>query len=54
MLRASVMMLRHIGYGEHADRLEKALDASKDKFNMTGRENGNTADELTDFIIKNL
>ena len=54
MLRASVMMLRHIGHGEDADRLEKALDASKGEFNMTGRENGNTADELTDFIIKNL
>lgn len=54
MLRASVMMLRHIGHGEYADRLEKALDASKGKFNMTGRENGNTVDELTDFIIENL
>ncbi|HNX14225.1 MAG TPA: isocitrate/isopropylmalate family dehydrogenase [Oscillospiraceae bacterium] len=57
MLRATVMLLSHIGYQAEADRLEKALDFcmfTDKKINITGRDTGATCAEFSDYIIRNL
>lgn len=55
MLRASVMLLSHIGYQEKADKLEKALDIcmyeEKSKV-ITGREDGCTCSEFGDYVME--
>ena len=43
MLRASVMLLSHIGYQAQADKLERALDIcmfEEKKLQVTGRDTG--------------
>ena len=57
MLRASVLMLSHIGYADEAARLEKALDFcmfEDKKMQITGRDTGCTTDEFTDYVIAQL
>jgi len=56
MLRASVMLLRHIGFTEKADRLEEALDrcAAEKKLVITGRPGGATCDEYGDYVMETL
>ena len=60
MLRASVMLLSHIGKQDKAEKLEKALDFCmfKDqKMKITGRDTGCTCSEFGDYVmdtIKNL
>lgn len=57
MLRATVMMLRHVGYTEKADRLERALDIcmfEEKKLTMTGRDTGATCAEFTDYVTDTL
>ena len=60
MLRASVMLLSHIGKQEKADLLEKALDYcmfEDKKYVITGREDGATCSQFGDYVmetVKNL
>ncbi len=60
MLRASVMLLSHIGEQEKADLLEKALDIcmfDEKKLQITGRDTGCTCEEFGDYVmetVKNL
>lgn len=55
MLRASVMLLSHIGEQEKADMLEKALDIcmfTEKKFTITGRDTGCTCSEFGDYVME--
>lgn len=55
MLRASVMLLSHIGKQEEADGLEKALDFcmyEEKKMSITGRDNGCTCSEFGDYVME--
>lgn len=55
MLRASVMLLSHIGEQEKADMLEKALDIcmfTEKKLTITGRDTGCTCSEFGDYVMK--
>jgi isocitrate dehydrogenase (NAD+) len=57
MLRASVLMLSHVGLTEEAAKLEKALDFcmfEDKKYKITGRDTGATCDQFTDYVIENL
>lgn len=54
MVRAGAMMLRHIGFGERAEKLEQALDIAgrfEKKIVMTGRDTGATSEQLGDYIL---
>ena len=54
MLRASVMLLSHIGKQDKADALEKALDYcmyEDAKLKITGRENGCTCEEFGNYVM---
>ncbi len=54
MLRASVMLLSHIGKQDKADALERALDYcmyEDAKLKITGRENGCTCEEFGDYVM---
>ncbi len=55
MLRASVMLLSHIGEQEKADLLEKALDIcmfTEKKLTITGRDTGCTCSEFGDYVME--
>lgn len=56
MLRATVMLLSHIGKQDKADKLEKALDycmiENPEKLKITGREDGCTCSEFGDYVMK--
>ena len=55
MLRASVMLLSHIGEQENADLLEKALDIcmfTEKKLTITGRDTGCTCSEFGDYVME--
>lgn len=55
MLRASVMLLSHIGEQEKADLLERALDIcmyEDKKLKITGREDGCTCSEFGDYVME--
>lgn len=57
MLRASVLLLSHIGCQDEADRLEKALDDcmfGEKKMKITGRDTGCTCDEFADYVMSKL
>ncbi|MEW5936673.1 MAG: isocitrate/isopropylmalate family dehydrogenase [Candidatus Thermoplasmatota archaeon] len=57
MMRGVVMLLRHIGYVEKADRLEKALDICglfEKKKAITGRSDGATCAEFADYVMETL
>ena len=54
MLRATVMLLSHIGEQEKADLLERALDicmAKDSEMHITGREDGCTCSEFGDYVM---
>ncbi len=54
MLRATVMMLSHIGYQDKADLLEQALDIcmyGEKKLTITGRDTGCTCNEFGDYVM---
>jgi isocitrate dehydrogenase (NAD+) len=54
MIRASAMLLRHIGFSERADHLEMALEVSgqfEKKVSITGRDNGATGEEYTSYLL---
>ncbi len=55
IIRASVMLLSHIGYQELADKLEKALDIcmyQEKKLVITGRDTGATGEEFADYVME--
>lgn len=55
MLRASVMLLSHIGEQKKADLLEKALDIcmfTEKKLTITGRDTGCTCSEFGDYVME--
>ncbi len=57
MLRASAMLLSHIGYQDKADALEKALDKcmfEEKKLAVTGREDGCTCEEFGDYVMQTI
>ncbi len=57
MLRASVMLLSHIGYQDKADALEKALDIcmfEEKKLSITGRDTGATCEQYVQYIMDTL
>ena len=57
MLRATVMLLSHIGYQKHAQRLENALDLCmlhERKLVITGRADGAACEEFATYVKDNL
>ena len=55
MLRASVMLLSHIGKQDKADALERALDYcmyEDAKLKITGRDNGCTCEEFGNYVME--
>ncbi|EEG29160.1 putative isocitrate dehydrogenase [[Clostridium] methylpentosum DSM 5476] len=55
ILRASVLLLSHIGYQAEADKLEKALDIcmyEEKKHVITGRADGATTKEFGDYVME--
>ncbi len=57
MLRATVMLLRHIGRTEKAEALERALDIctlEEAKVKITGREDGATGAEFAEYLKSKL
>lgn len=57
MLRATVMMLSHIGRQKQADRLERALDIcmfEEKKLTITGRDTGCTCEQFGDYVMETI
>ena len=57
MLRASVMLLSHIGKQKEADKLERALDIcmyEEKKIQITGREDGCTCEEFGNYVMETI
>lgn len=57
MLRASVMLLSHIGYQKEADRLERALDIcmlEERKLKLTSHSDGATCEEFGNYVMETL
>ena len=57
MLRASVMLLNHIGYPERARKLERALDIctfEEKLITITGRDTGATCEEFGNYVMDTL
>ena len=57
MLRASVMLLSHIGLQDRADKLERALDIcsfEEKKLTITGRDTGATCAEFANYVMETL
>ena len=55
MLRASAMLLSHIGYQELSDKLTKALDIctiTEKKIVLTGRNDGVTCEEFGNYVME--
>ena len=55
MLRASVMLLSHIGYQKQADQLERALDIcmyEEKKLQITGRDTGCTCEAFGEYVMQ--
>ncbi|MBQ0079479.1 MAG: isocitrate/isopropylmalate dehydrogenase family protein [Eubacterium sp.] len=52
--RAAVMLLRHIGFVDKAQKLEEVLDAAQDALDMPGDGTGNTAADFTEYVLANL
>lgn len=54
IIRAASMLLAHIGYGDKAEKLDKALDIctqTEKKVQITGHDDGCTSAELADYIM---
>ena len=57
LIRAAVMMLRHIGYPERARKLEMALEICgqyEKKLVLTGRDTGAAASEYGDYLMETM
>ena len=54
MIRACAMLLRHIGYPQEGENLERALEVCgqfERKMKITGRDTGVTGEEYTDYVL---
>ena len=53
VLRASAMLLQHIGFIDKSNMLDKALDRSikENKVIITGRDDGATSSEFSDYVL---
>jgi isocitrate dehydrogenase (NAD+) len=57
MFKAAEMLLRHIGRTAEAEKLDKAMEIcteTEKKYEVTGRPNGATAKEFTDYVLSKL
>ncbi|MFC1617261.1 isocitrate/isopropylmalate family dehydrogenase [Candidatus Margulisiibacteriota bacterium] len=57
MIKAASMLLRHIGKVKKADKLDAALEVcalTEQKIRITGRDDGATAKEYTDYVMSKL
>ena len=57
ILRATVMLLKHIGFASEAKKLEMALDVCgqyEKKVTITGRSDGATGAEFADYLMKTI
>ena len=57
IIRAASMLLAHIGYGDKAEKLDKALDIctqTEKRISITGRADGCTSAELADYIMETI
>ncbi|MEE1038460.1 MAG: isocitrate/isopropylmalate family dehydrogenase [Eubacterium sp.] len=54
LMKASEMMLRHIGFVSHADRLIGVLEEANNTLNMSGDGKGDTAAKFADYILERL
>jgi len=57
LVRAGAMMLRHIGFGDKAEKLEMALDVCgqyEKKLTITGRDTGCTGAEFGDYLMETM
>ncbi|MGV9199867.1 MAG: isocitrate/isopropylmalate family dehydrogenase [Promethearchaeia archaeon] len=57
LIRAVVLMLEHINYNEKAKKLDMALDICgtyKKRFDLTGRANGATGAQFTEYLLEML
>ncbi len=57
MLRASAMMLKHMGHTEKGERLDMALDICgnyEKKYTLTGRSDGATGREYVDYVMETI
>jgi isocitrate dehydrogenase (NAD+) len=57
LIRAAVMMVRHIGFTDKAEKLEMALDICgqyEKKIAITGRSDGCTAEELGNYLMETM
>lgn len=54
MMKATELLLRHIGYQDQADRVLKALQIANDQIQFTGEGTGPTGEDFTDCVIENL
>jgi len=57
LIKASAMMLEHIGFIEKAKKLDKALEICSQiekKIVITGRSNGATGEEFTDYLLEKI
>ena len=57
MLRASAMLLSHIGFTEKSELLDKALDIcmqSEKKLVITGRSDGCTCEDFGNYVMETL
>lgn len=57
MMRAAVMLLRHVGFVEKAARMEMALDICgqfEKKVSLTGRADGATGAQFADYVMETL
>lgn len=57
IMRASVMMLEHVGFLEEAGKLEKALDfcmIEDKKYVVTGRAEDATTEQFTNYVLETL
>ena len=54
IIKASELLLRHIGCKDAADKITQALEVANSKLNMTGNTDGNTCSEFANCVIENL
>ena len=57
MFKATEMMLRHIGFVDYANKLNKALHICTEvdvKYTITGRSDGATCSEFGDYLMQTI
>jgi isocitrate dehydrogenase (NAD+) len=57
MMRAAVMLLRHIGFVDQASKMEMALDICglfEKKVILTGRADGATGAQFADYVMETI